>query len=103
LGYTCKDTAAVVQRLDADMDYVADTVRKADPHLRARDMIVTAADGSRQYAPPFRLAGHAFTIARAAPLQGEHSAEVLREAGFSGEEVAALAAGGTIVGTAPTG
>ena len=67
-----------------------------DPQVRARDMIVTAADGSRQYAPPFRLAGHAFAIVRAAPAQGEHSAEILREAGFSDEEIGSLADSGAI-------
>ncbi len=68
----------------------------ADPQVRARGMIVTASDGSRQYAPPFRLAGHAFNIARFAPAQGEHSAEILREAGFSAEEISALLDSGTI-------
>jgi alpha-methylacyl-CoA racemase len=71
----------------------------ADPQVRARDMIVTAADGGRQYAPPFRLAGHAFAIARAAPAQGEHSAEILREAGFSAQEISALADSRTITGS----
>ena len=61
-----------------------------DPQVRARDMVVTAADGSRQYAPPFRLAGHTFSIARDAPRQGEHSEEVLRESGFTDDEIAAL-------------
>ncbi|MEP6996401.1 MAG: CaiB/BaiF CoA-transferase family protein [Betaproteobacteria bacterium] len=64
----------------------------ADAQVRARDMIVTAVDGSRQYAPPFRLAGHEFSIARAAPDQGEHSAEILREAGFSAGEIGVLRA-----------
>ena len=61
-----------------------------DPQVRARDMVVTAADGRRQYAPPFRLAGHTFSIARDAPRQGEHSEEVLRESGFTDDEIAAL-------------
>jgi crotonobetainyl-CoA:carnitine CoA-transferase CaiB-like acyl-CoA transferase len=69
-----------------------------DPQVRARDMIVTGADGIRQYAPPFRLSGHAFAIARPAPAQGEHSAEILREAGFSAEEISDLAATGAITG-----
>ena len=67
-----------------------------DPQVRARGMVVTASDGSRQYAPPFRLAGHAFAVARTAPTQGEHSADILREAGFSDAEISALAASGTI-------
>jgi crotonobetainyl-CoA:carnitine CoA-transferase CaiB-like acyl-CoA transferase len=68
----------------------------ADTQVRAREMIVAGADGVRQYAPPFRLSGHAFAIARPAPLQGEHSAEVLREAGFSAEEIGRLADSGII-------
>ena len=68
-----------------------------DPQLRARDMVVTADDGSRQYAPPFRLAGHAFAISRAAPAQGEHSAEVLREAGLAMQR-SVRSADGTIRG-----
>ncbi|MEO8565563.1 MAG: CaiB/BaiF CoA-transferase family protein [Betaproteobacteria bacterium] len=68
----------------------------ADPQVRARDMIVSGADGIRQYAPPFRLSGHAFAIARPAPAQGEHSAEILREAGFGAEEVGSLVDSGTI-------
>jgi crotonobetainyl-CoA:carnitine CoA-transferase CaiB-like acyl-CoA transferase len=75
----------------------------ADAQVRDRGMVFTAADGGRQYAPPFRLAGHAFTVVRAAPLQGEHSAEILRESGFSVAEIAALAASGTIIGTTSTG
>ena len=74
----------------------------ADPQVRARDMVVTGSDGTRQYAPPFRLSGHAFAIARPAPAQGEHSAEILRETGFTDAEIAALSAGGTIVGNVST-
>jgi crotonobetainyl-CoA:carnitine CoA-transferase CaiB-like acyl-CoA transferase len=72
----------------------------ADKQVRARDMVVTGVDGIRQYAPPFRLTGHAFAIARSAPAQGEHSAEILRETGFTDAEIAALSDGGTIVSTA---
>jgi alpha-methylacyl-CoA racemase len=68
----------------------------ADAQVRARDMIVSGADGVRQYAPPFRLSGHAFAIVRPAPAQGEHSAEILREAGFSAEEISLLADSGAI-------
>ena len=74
----------------------------ADPQVRARDMVVTGADGIRQYAPPFRLSGHAFAIARPAPAQGQHSVEILRETGFTDAEIAALSAGGTIVGNVST-
>ena len=68
----------------------------ADPQVRSRGMIVSGADGIRQYAPPFRMSGHEFAIARPAPAQGEHSAEILREAGFSADEIRSLADSGTI-------
>ena len=53
----------------------------SDPQFGVREMVVTRPDGSRQYAPPFKLSGHAFAVTRDAPRQGEHSVEVLREAG----------------------
>jgi len=68
----------------------------ADPQIRARDMVLTAPDGTRQYAPPLKLSNHDFAIAREAPAQGQHSREVLQECGFSDDEIAQLAASGTI-------
>ena len=41
-----------------------------------------------QYAPPFKVSGHAFRVTRDAPAQGEHSAEVLREAGYDDAAIA---------------
>lgn len=70
-----------------------------DPQVTARQMVVTAPDGSRQYSTPLHMTGHDFAIARAAPTQGEQSAEVLREAGFSADEIATLATAGTISGS----
>ena len=34
----------------------------ADPQFVAREMIVERPDGSRQYAPPFKLSGHEFAV-----------------------------------------
>ena len=47
-------------------------------------IVTTRADGSREYAPPFKLGGHRFEVTREAPAHGEHSAEILREAGYEG-------------------
>jgi crotonobetainyl-CoA:carnitine CoA-transferase CaiB-like acyl-CoA transferase len=58
--------------------------------------MVVAADGMRQYAPPFRIEGVPFEVARGAPAQGEHSVEVLREAGLAGESIDALVAAGVV-------
>lgn len=41
------------------------------------------------------------SIERGAPLVGEHTGELLAEAGFSGEEIAALTAGGVVAETRP--
>ena len=62
----------------------------ADPQFRARGMIVRRPDGSRQYAPPFKLSPDAFSVARDAPAQGEHSRELLREAGYADPAIDAL-------------
>ncbi|HCZ14055.1 MAG TPA: carnitine dehydratase [Candidatus Accumulibacter sp.] len=57
--------------------------------LLARGMIVEVA-GVKQFAPPFKISELPFAARRAAPAAGQHSAEVLGEAGFSGEEIAHL-------------
>ena len=40
------------------------------------------------------MSGHGFRVARDAPTQGEHTAEVLREAGVDGVEIEAMFAAG---------
>jgi crotonobetainyl-CoA:carnitine CoA-transferase CaiB-like acyl-CoA transferase len=68
----------------------------ADPQFTARGMVVARPDGTRQYAPPFKLTGHAFAVTRDAPTQGQHTEEVLREAGYDNDAIAALAAAGVV-------
>jgi crotonobetainyl-CoA:carnitine CoA-transferase CaiB-like acyl-CoA transferase len=73
-----------------------------DVQFSARNMVVRSADGTRQYAPPFRLSGHPFSVHREAPEQGEHTAEILRAAGYDDGRIAAMAASGAIrLGRAP--
>jgi crotonobetainyl-CoA:carnitine CoA-transferase CaiB-like acyl-CoA transferase len=67
-----------------------------DPQFVARGMVVQRPDGSRQYAPPFALAPPAFGVTRDAPRQGEHSREVLREAGCDDAAIEALLASGSV-------
>ena len=57
-------------------------------------MVVTGADGAHSYAPPWTMSDHGFHVARDAPAQGEHTAEVLREAGIDGAEIEAMLADG---------
>ena len=66
----------------------------ADPQLRARDMIVEIdhpAHGRQQtLGSPIKMSATPPVIARRAPTLGEHTREVLQEAGFTEEEIRAL-------------
>ncbi len=59
------------------------------PQFVARGMTVVA-DGVMQYAPPVKLSGWEFSVERPAPSPGEHGVEILRQAGYSDQEIAAL-------------
>ena len=67
-----------------------------DPHTQAREMEVEIehpVEGTvRGLGIPVKLSDTPGTIRRAAPLLGEHTEEVLREAGFAEDEIAALMA-----------
>ncbi|MEP6943168.1 MAG: CaiB/BaiF CoA-transferase family protein [Betaproteobacteria bacterium] len=85
----------------AGRDCCVDAVLTLDETLRhpqfgARAMVVEAKDGGRQYAPPYKMSGHAFAIERGAPEHGEHTREVLEQGGFSTAEIGALATAGAI-------
>jgi len=57
--------------------------------LRARHM-ATVEEGLTQLAPPLKFSEFDFAVVRPAPRSGEHTDEVLLEAGFSRAEIAAL-------------
>mgnify|MGYP000850375406 CR=1 FL=1 len=61
----------------------------AHPQAQARGMAV-AADGMTQLAPPFRISGWQFEVARTAPAAGEHSDEILAALGYGAEAIAQL-------------
>jgi crotonobetainyl-CoA:carnitine CoA-transferase CaiB-like acyl-CoA transferase len=63
--------------------------------LRARGMVVEA-DGLPQLAPPYKLSEYDFAIERSAPAPGQHSEEILREAGYDAAEIDRLRAQGII-------
>ena len=68
----------------------------SDVQFTARDMVRSRADGTREFAPPFKVSGHGFVVAREAPAQGEHGAEILREAGYDSAEIDALVGAGVV-------
>jgi len=66
----------------------------ADPHFRARGMVVESVHPTlgplTQVASPIRITRHEFALHRHAPRPGEHTRELLREAGCSEASIAAL-------------
>ncbi len=89
------DTAGVpcgpVQRMDAVWN---------DEHTRARGMLVEAEarDGSlrRAIGPAAKLSGSPWKTRAIAPEHGEHSRDVLREAGYTDSEIEALVRAGIV-------
>src|SRR5882724_12937733 len=67
----------------------------ANEQLRARGMVIVG-EGLTQLAPPLKFSEFEFAIVRPAPRSGEHTEEVLREAGFRDAEITALRSDGVI-------
>jgi formyl-CoA transferase len=72
----------------------------ADPQVVAREMVVETDHPTlghlRTLGSPIKLSATPPDVSRRAPQLGEHTADVLAEAGFSDQEVAALRAAGAI-------
>jgi len=72
----------------------------SDPQVLAREMLVRLPHPERETflttGLPVKLSASPGAIRRAPPLHGEHSAEVLREAGYEAAEIAAFAKDGVI-------
>jgi formyl-CoA transferase len=69
----------------------------ADPQIRAREMIAEVDHPTlgrlRMPGSPIKMSGTPTVVSRRAPLLGEHTRDVLREAGCSEEEIASIVAG----------
>ena len=66
----------------------------ADPHFRARGMVIDSVHPSvgalTQVASPMKMSRYGFELQRHAPRPGEHTVELLREAGCSNATIDAL-------------
>jgi len=67
----------------------------ANEQVQAREMVISE-DGITQLALPLKFSEFEFGIERKAPEAGEHTDEVLREAGYDDADIAALRGEGVI-------
>jgi crotonobetainyl-CoA:carnitine CoA-transferase CaiB-like acyl-CoA transferase len=86
------DEAGLIFGIVADMDEIAD-----DEQILASEALVPFADGSSLTVnSPIWIRGQQKRTPRPAPTVGEHSEEVLREAGYSESDIRSLRAEGVI-------
>ncbi len=73
---------------------------KNNEQFRAREMFVSSKNGERdaisQYAFPLKMSDFEFSLQRPAPRHGEHSKQILSEAGYDEEKIAELEKEGVI-------
>ena len=71
------------------------------PQTVAREMVVTVPQGGEPVetlGTPVKLSETPASVTRGAPVQGEHTEEVLEEYGFNGDEIAELRRTGAVGG-----
>ena len=95
-GRSQAEWVAVFDRVDCCVTPVLHIGEALDnEQLQARGMVVEA-DGLPQLAPPYKLSDYEFAIERGAPAPGQHSDEILREAGYADTDIDSLRAQGII-------
>jgi crotonobetainyl-CoA:carnitine CoA-transferase CaiB-like acyl-CoA transferase len=67
----------------------------ADPQIVARGM-VSRAGGTLQFTPPLKMSEYEFSVERPAPDAGQHTEEILRDAGYASADISRLRAAGVI-------
>lgn len=82
----------------AAVEPLADAMRAAAARGQVQSMPKGIYGALRTVAPPFLFAGRRLRVRRGAPALGEHSAEVLRESGYSAREVELLTHQGVVSG-----
>jgi crotonobetainyl-CoA:carnitine CoA-transferase CaiB-like acyl-CoA transferase len=74
---------------------------QADPQARAREMIVEVdhptAGRVKTLGHPVKFSETPASLRRAAPVLGQHSREVLQEAGYDAQEIEAMVASGAVI------
>jgi formyl-CoA transferase len=85
------DAAGLIFGIVADMDEIA-----GDPQILASDALVPFTDGTMTVNSPLWIKGQEKVQPGRAPSVGEHSDQVLREAGFPEAEIHTLRAEGVI-------
>ena len=77
------------------------TEMQADPHVLAREMVVAldhpVAGPTQAIGLPVKFSDTPGKVVRAAPLLGEHTREVLAEAGYDGPEIERIVASGAAI------
>jgi crotonobetainyl-CoA:carnitine CoA-transferase CaiB-like acyl-CoA transferase len=88
------DLLASKETCVAPVNDVSEAVR--DPQVEHRRLVASAEGTFVGPGPAVRLADGGAAAMRPAPALGEHTEEILREAGFDGDEVAALRQNGVV-------
>ena len=88
--------SALFAQVDCCVTPVLNVAEALDhPQFVARGMAVQV-EGVRQYSPPVKLSGWQFSVERSAPTPGEHTIEILHEAGYDKADIDRLLVAGIV-------
>ena len=90
------DWAALFAAVDCCVTPILSPEEALENEQVAARRMVLHEDGLTQFAPPLKLSAYEFSVRQPAPKVGEHNVQILRAAGYTDDEIAGLAAAGTI-------